>query len=318
MSAERVESEGFYEMLWDCDHCESKGLLGKSQRHCPNCGAPQNPDKRYFPKPEEQKRVDGHKFEGSDRHCPACNAPMAAAAHNCAKCGSPLDGSKEVRGVAAPVKAKPKKKIWPYVVGALVLVGVLVWYFFIRTKDATLTVTGHRWERVVAVEKFNDWPQEAWRDQIPRDATVGLLGPSCVRKERSRKQVEDGEECQTERIDKKDGTFEQVRTCKPKFRSEPVEDDWCSFAVRTWKKVDDAKATGVGLAATWPANVPAAETPAVVGATRSGARTETLHLDFGKAGSCEVDAATWNKYKDGQAVKLEVRARSGAVVCSSL
>ena len=23
-----------YEMLWDCDHCDTKGLLGKSQRHC--------------------------------------------------------------------------------------------------------------------------------------------------------------------------------------------------------------------------------------------------------------------------------------------
>jgi hypothetical protein len=30
---ERVESQGFYEMLWDCDHCDTKGLFGKSQRH---------------------------------------------------------------------------------------------------------------------------------------------------------------------------------------------------------------------------------------------------------------------------------------------
>ncbi len=314
MPSERTESEGFYEMLWDCDHCETKGLLGKSQRHCPSCGAPQNPDKRYFPKPDEQKRVDGHKFEGSDRHCPACDAPMGAAAKNCAKCGSPLDGSKEVRGVVTATPAKRKRRIWPYVIAAIVLIGVLIWYLFIRTKDATLTVTAHRWERVVAIEKYGDWPQDAWRDQIPNNASM----PTCVRKERSRKQVEDGEECATERVDKKDGTFEQVRTCKPKYRSEPVEDDWCSFTVRTWKKTDDAKANGTGLAATWPANVPAADTQAQLGATRSGARSEKLHLDFGNAGSCEVSAATWSKYKDGQAVKLEVRARSGAVVCSSL
>ena len=46
---ERVVSEGFYEMLWDCDHCDTKGLLAKSQRHCANCGAPQSAYKRYFP-----------------------------------------------------------------------------------------------------------------------------------------------------------------------------------------------------------------------------------------------------------------------------
>ena len=75
---ERVESQGFYEMLWDCDHCETKGLLAKSQRHCAECGAPQNPDKRYFPKEGEEKRVDGHSYEGADRTCPACSAPMGA------------------------------------------------------------------------------------------------------------------------------------------------------------------------------------------------------------------------------------------------
>ena len=40
MTGERVESEGFFEMLWDCDHCGQQGLLGKTQRHCPECGAP--------------------------------------------------------------------------------------------------------------------------------------------------------------------------------------------------------------------------------------------------------------------------------------
>lgn len=315
MAGERTESEGFYEMLWDCEHCESKGLLGKSQRHCPNCGAPQNPDKRYFPKPEEQKRVDGHKFEGSDRHCPACNAPMGAAAHNCAQCGSPLDGSKEVKGVAAPVAAKPpKKKRWPIVLAVIAIIIFAIWFFFIRKKAATLAVTGHRWSRVVALEKYGDWPQEAWRNEIPNNASM----PTCVKKQRSTKQVEDGEECTTEKVDKKDGTFEQVKKCKPKYKSESVEDDWCTFTVRNWKKVDEAKANGAGMTATWPDKVPAADVQAQIDAIRSGARTETLYLDFGKTGSCEVDDAKWRKYKDGDKVKLEVRARSGAIVCSSL
>ncbi|HEY5946369.1 MAG TPA: zinc ribbon domain-containing protein, partial [Kofleriaceae bacterium] len=92
MESERVESQGHFEMLWDCDHCDTKGLLAKSQRYCANCGAPQSAVKRYFPKPEDQKKVDGHVFEGADRYCPACNAPMGAKANACTQCGSPLDG----------------------------------------------------------------------------------------------------------------------------------------------------------------------------------------------------------------------------------
>ncbi|HEX5060512.1 MAG TPA: hypothetical protein VFV99_14190 [Kofleriaceae bacterium] len=312
---ERVESEGFYEMLWDCDHCETKGLLGKSQRHCPECGAPQNPDKRYFPSPEQQKKIDGHSYEGADRHCPACNAPMAAKAKNCAQCGSPLDGSKEVRGVVTPKPAaKKRRRIWPYVVAALILIIFLIYWFFIRTKDAQLTVSAHRWERVVAIEKFGEYEESAWRDQIPSDAT-GF--PMCSRRQRSSRQVQTGEECHTERVDKKDGTFEQVKRCKPTYRSEPIDDDWCTFRVRRWKKIDAVKAAGTGMTAAWPAQLPAADTPATLGATRSAGRTETLILDFGGQ-SCDVKDATWQKYKDGQKVKVEVRASSGKLVCSSL
>lgn len=312
---ERTESEGFYEMLWDCDHCETKALLGKSQRHCAGCGAPQNPDKRYFPKEGEAKPIDGHRFEGSDRHCPACNAPMATAATNCTMCGSPLDGSKEVRGLAAPVVAQPpKQSTWPKVLAVVLLVGFAIWFFFIRKKEATLEVAAHKWSRVVALEKYGDWEQQAWRDEIPQGASP----PTCVQKEKEKKKVEDGEECHSEKVDKKDGTFEQVKKCSPKYKLEPVNADWCTFTVRNWKKTDDAKANGTGLNASWPANVPAADAAAQLGAIRGGARTETLTLDFGKAGSCDVSDATWRKYKDGDKVKAEVRARSEQIVCGSL
>jgi hypothetical protein len=129
--------------------------------------------------------------------------------------------------------------------------------------------------------------------------------------------VQDGEECHTEKVDKKDGTFEQVKKCKPKYRSEGVDDDWCTFRVRRWTKADSVKAAGTGLDAAWPAQVPAADVPATLGAMRSAARTETLFLDLGGQ-SCDVSSATWRKYSDGQKVKVEVRASSGKVVCSSL
>ena len=64
MGQEREESQGYYEMLWDCEFCDARGLLAKSQRYCANCGAPQNADKRYFPKEGEERRVDGHRGGG--------------------------------------------------------------------------------------------------------------------------------------------------------------------------------------------------------------------------------------------------------------
>lgn len=314
MTSERVESEGFFEMLWDCDHCGTKGLLGKSQRHCPECGAPQNPDKRYFPSPEQQQRIEGHSYEGADRHCPACNTPMAAKATHCTKCGSPLDGSKEVRGVmSAPAPVKKRRRIWPYVLAAIALLIFAIWWFFLRTRDAEVTVTGHRWERVVTIEQFGDYQESAWRDQVPADASF----PVCHRKQRSTRKVETGETCTTERVDNKDGTFEQVRRCKPTYRDEPVDDDWCTFRVRRWRKVDEVRAASKDMQPAWPAQLPAADSPATLGAKRSAARTEKLMLDFGDD-SCDVGDATWRTYKDGQKVKVEVRARSGKVVCSSL
>lgn len=312
---ERFESKGFYEMLWDCAYCDTKGLLGKSQRHCPNCGGKQDPDKRYFPEPGKAQRVDGHKYAGADRTCPACSAPQSAQATHCTNCGASLDGAAEVRGVVTPVAPKPARNWRPIIVAiaAIVLVIFGIWYLFLRTKEAKLTVTAHRWERAVSVEEFGDRQESAWHDEVPSDARM----VTCQRAERSSRQVEDGETCRTERIDKKDGTFEEVERCRTKYRSEPVYDDRCSFTIRRWNTVDSVRLAGNGLVPAWPTQVPPQQAVEVLGARRAGRRTETLILDFGGK-SCEVGEAAWKKYKDNAAYAVEVRARSGEIVCKSL
>ncbi len=324
MAHEREESQGFFEMLWDCEHCGTQGLLAKSQRHCANCGAPQNADKRYFPKEGEAVRVEGHKFEGADRTCPACGAPQSAAGHNCIRCGAPLDGSAEVRGVmsapaaprAAAASPSGKRRIWPFVLAVLVIFAGGIWWRCLRTREAQVVVASHSWKRAIAIEEFAERSEEAWRNQVPPDASY----PVCHDKERSRRQVPDGEECHTERRDKKDGTFEQVNKCSPKYRSEPVMDSWCRFTARRWRPVSELKTSGTGLSPAWPseASVPAGDTRAALGARRQGRRTETLTLTFTGHGSCDVSEAIWRKYADGQKAKVEVRASSGDVVCSSL
>lgn len=319
---ERTESEGFYEMLWDCDHCETKGLLGKSQRYCAGCGAPQNPDKRYFPTPEQQQRIDGHQFEGADRTCPNCSAPMGANATNCTNCGAPLDGSAPVQGVVAraPVAAPNKPRRWGHLALVLVLVfgGVFgIWWRCVRTRTETLTVAAHKWERSIAIEQYGDHEVSSWKNEIQPGASGNA---SCSPRQRTTKQVADGEECHTERHDKKDGTFEQVKKCKPKYKSEGVTDDWCTYRVRRWEKIDEVKAAGVGMTPAWPVatNIPAVDNSMTMGAKRQGARTEHLLLDFGNDRSCAVSDSAWQKTKDGAKLKLEVRASSGDLVCDSL
>ena len=320
MGQEREESLGFYEMLWDCDHCDTRGLLAKSQRYCASCGAPQNPDKRYFPEDGQAQRVDGHVYEGADRTCPACSAPQSAKATNCTHCGSVLDDAAVVRGVVgdaahlAQTPRRERRRIWPFVLGGLGVLGLLVWFQCVRSQQAQVTVVGHKWQRSIAVEEFNERQEEAWRNEVP----VGAGFPVCRERERSTRQVEDGEDCTTMRRDKKDGTFEQVKKCKPRYRAEPVMDSWCRFTARRWKQIDEVQAAGAGLSPTWPSGLPAADAPATLGTRRQGKQTETLTLEFGAHGSCDVRDAVWRKYKDGQAVQLEVRASSGAVVCGAL
>ncbi|MEJ7597072.1 MAG: zinc ribbon domain-containing protein [Kofleriaceae bacterium] len=318
MAEERVESQGFFEMLWDCEHCETKGLLAKSQRHCAECGGKQNPDKRYFPKEGDAlQRVDGHKYEGSDRQCPHCGAPQSAKANNCTHCGAPQDGASEVRGVVgAPAPPPAKRKWWPPVAVILVVIGLIfgVWYSCIRTRSAQVKVTGHSWACSIGIDRFGDVSGEAWSEQVPRDAR----DVRCHPKQKSSRQIPDGETCSDERVDRKDGTFEVVRKCRPKYRSEPVEGEWCAFTRRDWKQVDQRSTSGTGTAIACPAdNLPPAQAVDQVGATRQGAKKETRTLQLGNQ-ACEVSDSKWRSLADGAAVKVEVRARSGEIVCSSL
>jgi hypothetical protein len=321
MAEERTESQGFFEMLWDCEFCETKALLAKSQRHCAECGGKQNPDKRYFPKEGEAKRVDGHKYEGADKHCPNCEAPMGKLAHNCTNCGAPQDGAKEVRGVVTAAPPPKKQPRWwiPVIIGVLVILGIV---FLVRwcnrTEEKQVTIAAHRWERSIGIEKYDLFDREAWDDDVPRGGNV----KHCRKKQRSTKKIEDGEDCKDQKVDKKDGTFEVVRKCTKKYRSEPVDDDWCTYSIRDWKEVDRVTTKGSGITPAWPTErLPAETYSEVLGATRRGSKKQTYFLDMTgleQAQTCDVSEAIWKKYTDNQKVKVQVRSRNGEVECDSL
>jgi hypothetical protein len=319
---ERTESAGHFEMLWDCEFCEAKGLLAKTQRHCAECGAKQNPDKRYFPKEGEEQKIDGHKYEGADKVCPNCDAPMGKLAHNCTNCGAAQDGAREVKGVATPVVpvAKKKSKWWIWlIVGVVVLVGIVVLVKYCnRTEEKTITVAAHRWEMSIGVEEYGNERKSDWEDHMPRNAQSS----SCVMKQRTTKKVPDGEDCKMEKVDKKDGTFEKVKKCTPKFRSEPVDDRWCTFTVREWREIDRIKTAGNGTTPAWPASgLPPEQYTETLGAKRRGSKKASYLLDMSgleTKQTCDVSEAVWKKYSDNQKAKVEVKSRTGEVVCDSL
>jgi ribosomal protein L40E len=78
------------QMFWDCRSCHTRKLLGKTHRHCPICGAPQQATDRYFPADHEKVAAQDHLYYGADLVCSRCQAPNCVAARHCFHCGEGL------------------------------------------------------------------------------------------------------------------------------------------------------------------------------------------------------------------------------------
>ncbi len=323
-----------YEMLWNCTACGTNGLLGKSQRRCPNCGSPQDESKRYFPKPGEEVAVEGHRFEGADWTCGACTTPNGAAAAFCQNCGNPKEGNKSAKlqtdrivkdgslvdnkpkDAAAPKKARSKLPI--LIAAAVGVVGVVLAFLLLIKKDVTVDIMAHTWTRSIAIERFDAVHESAWCDALPG----GAYNVSHTREERSTKQVADGQECHDRQKDQGDGTFKVVNECKTKYKTEPVYDDKCHFDVDRWHHQRDELAKG-GLtdAPQWPA-VRLAGFGTGRGAEREGTRAEKYSLQLrdaksGKEHSCDYAEPQWRSIADRSRHSIQVRLL-GTAVCESL
>jgi hypothetical protein len=292
-------SEQPYEMLWDCDHCDTKGLLGKSQRHCPECGAKQNPDKRYFPEEGKEQRVDGHKYEGADRQCPSCNAAISANAKNCTNCGTPQDGWKEVKGVEIPKVVKAPRRIWLIVLVIALAVAVLIvgiWLLFFRTKSAELTVTAHRWERASSTSSSK--PRRTAGAPTARRATP----TTCATRRDFDEQVKSGEKCDTVSVDNKDGTFRRRSRLQGHVQTVTAQKD-TKFSVRRWNRRQAKWAPGQ---AQWPSGI-GRRHQASLDQRREPHREALLPSQGGD--SCDV-SGLWTKIKGGTKLTVTMKARS--------
>lgn len=356
----REEELGTYEMLWDCPACGTPKLLGIQHRHCPACGSPQDPERRYYPSDEDKVAVQDHVYQGADKICPACGTANAGAAQFCVGCGSPLEGDakqafarteqqvaegqafggesvKDARdeararrdaqvqqelGKGAPASPGMSRglKIGLIVGGVVLLVGVLVFVFFFWKKEAFVEVQGHRWARTIEIETFKEVRDSAWCDQLPRKARRVTK----KKEQRSTKQVQDGETCVKKRKDNRDGTFKEVKECKPKYRDEPVYDQKCYFEIDKWvtERTEKAEGQGKDPAPSWPA-VTLTREGTCKGCQREGKRSQTYTLLFvdkkeGESYDCDVEQPKWESTEVGSKWKAEVGVVSSGIECDDL
>lgn len=347
-----MSNDKTYEMLWDCKYCGTKKLLGKTHRFCPNCGAAQDPDSRYFPSDDEKVAVEDHKLVGKDKICPACDTLNSGNAEFCQQCGSPLDKAEAAKTLSEQVRAESGKfdssgsrdlekeefdsemqrvglQASPqaasggnrtlYIIGgivAVIIIGILVAVFWRRETSAY--VSGHSWEREINIEQLSPQSESAWCDSMP----AGAYSITRREEQRSSRQIPDGEECSVRRVDNGDGTFSERRECQPKYREEPIYDDRCYFTVDRWVNSREVTAQGASLndVPSWP-SVNITRSGNCVGCEREGGRVEhyLVHLRSGEdTYTCEVEQDMWETMTIESTWTFDVGVVTGQPNCDSL
>lgn len=307
-----------YQMLWDCQFCGTQKLLGVDHRFCPNCGARQDPEWRYFPTEEDKKLVTDPKYtyHGADRACPYCKQPNSAAAQFCVACGGDLSGAAEVARresvivgsaedtgkardlvlerfkaqQAAAKPAKPKSNPLPLILILAAVVGVIGFLIFLSVQrtPAELIVDELQWSRVIAIERLNTLTGSGWHDQVP----PGAYNVSCSLRDRPYT-VTERVRVDTRRVDRGDGTFIEQPVYESRTRTEYRSERYCNYTYDQWQRVREVRTSG------------GADDPLVWGAVNLGARE--------REGGREERLLVFFKRADKpQERRLEYRARTEA------
>lgn len=309
MSDERL---GTYQMLWDCPACGTAALLARDDKQCRNCGAPQDPTRRYFPTPDQAQAVERAANIRVDRRCPACTSVVVAEAEFCVACGSPLADAKAVpRRTSqaatddgfAPDSARAARAEYDAARAATSSGGSPADTAGDRARDpaqrrranriggvviaigvgGAATIGVMTWTRPVDVDVVaRHWERhidiEQYRtvhDSDWHDAMpADARNRSCYQEQRSTREVPDGETCHDARRDNGDGTFDLVRECETTYRSEPVYDTRCDYTVDRWRRRDTMTARGgPDDPLVWP-HVELAQPGNCLGCDREGPRRE--------------------------------------------
>ncbi len=338
-----MAEEQRFEMIWDCRYCGNKKMLARTHRHCTTCGAPQDPTWRYFPDESEAVAVLDAATEGADVICSACKSPNAKSADFCRNCAAPLTDAAQVRLMGEQTRgdgqsfvqddlkarqqaekairnaptSRPSQGNWSWLIIVAVLIIGSIWWFT-RTREATVAVTGHAWQREIKIEKFAPVPASAWCESVP----IGAYSVRQYRDVRSTRQVADGQTCRSVRRDNGDGTYSQRRVCETKYRSEPIYGNRCDFVVNTWTYSRSAISNGVNLQTPVVWALTNVRSGSGIGAEREATRSEKYTLNLAgnnvKPFSCDVQEAIWRVSNVGAVFGLKVGQALGNAQCDTL
>jgi hypothetical protein len=330
--------EQVYQMLWDCRFCSTTKLLGVEHRHCPNCGAAQDPAWRYFPSDEDLRVVkDPHyQYAGVDKICPFCGQPNSAAANFCKDCGGDLtnakaattkdalhtglDGAAGVRDDVVLQKFKAEQQairaprkggltrlhVILIAIVALCLLGVGAYVVLSRsTYSSSVAVTDQSWQRIITVERLEAQPGNGWRDEVPDDA----YNRSCHSQDRCHTESEQYV-CGSVNVDRGDGSFTRKDKYCNRDKTACVLDQKCNYTVNRWRSLPDLVTSGgPSEALIWPNFSPSGAT--ALGAVRESGRREVLIVVFKDANGNTFpynpkDYPTWQAFKVGQRYTVDI------------
>lgn len=223
---------------WDCPSCNHKKNLGPNPT-CAQCGRPRGPNIPFYtddsaPIVEDPELVRRARA-GADWKCKYCGADNRAGVMDCHQCGAGPDGSVQRAVTFQPAMTAPKKAPpWGLIVGGalavVALLGALVWFFFVRTTAATVTVESVSWVKTAQLEALETRRGESWQDEAPSGSRI----LDRTTKGRSKK-VQDGtEKVKVGRKDLGNGMFEDVYEEKPKYVTKQVDDTWVRYEVDEW------------------------------------------------------------------------------------
>jgi len=332
---QQPQKEQVFQMLWDCRFCGTKKLLGIEHRHCPNCGAAQDPAWRYFPTDEDKKIVSDPKYAyaGIDKACPFCKQPNSANAKFCVACGGDLEKAAQVElkdaktasgkaedltlkkfqqqqaAIAAQNKGMPTwLKIVIIVAVIAGIIGGALFFLSRSTYASQIKVADANWERTVQVVEYQAQPGDTWCDAMPGGAynVIRRAGTDY-------RSVREACGSHTEKVDRGDGSFSERTVTDYCDKQVPYSRDKCTYVVNRWNQVDMLKTSGgANDTPIWPNFTPNRGGTDVIGSRKQGNTTQTYRVIFdradnkGKITFMPTTFEEWQKFRVGQRYSVEI------------
>jgi len=206
----------------------------------------------------------------------------------------------------------------------------LLW-FIGRPKETTLTVSGHRWQRTIAIDALRTVTEEGWEGELPSGARTLSSRREIHHKnrvqigtERRSRTVTERVQTGTERVkvgerDLGNGYFEDIYEDRPVyedrereesyeepiFREDPVYSTRYRYEVEKWMPAREVKAGAQDRNPRWP-------DPGLRSQERQGMRSETYEVLFEDRDSATRvfrarDEVDWRGFEPGTEHRAKVK-----------